>query len=351
MQSITFGTNQLSKHKYASIAAIKNNYEIVCCTRTEIMAKKVLVTGAAGFIGSHLCKSLLDEDCHVIALDNLHTGSENNLTGLRDYVNFVFINQDVTKPINISADEIYNLACPASPVHYQFDPIKTLKTNFIGSLNVLEQAQQLNCKVLQASTSEVYGEPLLHPQTETYWGNVNPIGIRSCYDEGKRSAETLFFDFHRKYGLEIKVARIFNTFGPNMSENDGRVVSNFIVQALNNEPITVYGEGKQTRSFCYIDDLVMGLKNLMLSKRNVTGPVNLGNPTEIEIIELAKLIISLTGSRSKIVYEAMPSDDPSQRKPDISLAKKVLKWEPRIELESGLNKTIEYFDKLLKRDN
>ena len=311
------------------------------------MKKRVLVTGGAGFLGSHLCETLLKDNCEVICLDNFFTGNKANIIHLMDNPFFEVMRHDVTAPFELEVDEIYNLACPASPVHYQFDPVQTTKTSVSGAINVLELARRLKCKVFQASTSEVYGDPEVHPQSETYLGNVNPIGIRACYDEGKRCAETLFFDYHRQHGLDIKVIRIFNTYGPKMHPNDGRVVSNFIVQALNGEDITVYGKGGQTRSFCYVDDLIRGFTAMMAS--DITGPVNVGNPSESTILELAETIIRLTGSRSKLVFRDLPQDDPMQRKPDITLAKKELGWEPQVNLEDGLRKTIEYFERTLDR--
>lgn len=311
------------------------------------MKKRVLVTGGAGFLGSHLCETLLKDNCEVICLDNFFTGNKANIIHLMDNPFFEVMRHDVTAPFELEVDEIYNLACPASPVHYQFDPVQTTKTSVSGAINVLELARRLKCKVFQASTSEVYGDPEVHPQPESYLGNVNPIGIRACYDEGKRCAETLFFDYHRQHGVDIKVIRIFNTYGPKMHPNDGRVVSNFIVQALNGQDITVYGKGQQTRSFCYVDDLIRGFIALMRS--DITGPVNVGNPTESTILELAETIIRLTGSRSKLVYRDLPQDDPMQRKPDITLAKKELDWEPQVNLEDGLRKTIEYFERTLDR--
>lgn len=308
---------------------------------------RVLVTGGAGFIGSHLCERLLELGYEVICMDNLFTGQKDNIRHLLNNPYFEFIRKDVLEDIHVECDQIYNLACPASPVHYQYDPIKTIKTSFIGALHVLGLAKRCNATVLQASTSEVYGDPEVHPQPETYWGHVNPDGIRSCYDEGKRAAETLFFDYHRQHGVNIKVVRIFNTYGPNMRGDDGRVVSNFIVQALNNKNITIYGNGKQTRSFCYVDDLVEALIKMMNSKKTFTGPVNLGNPSEFTMLELAKKVIKLTGSKSKIVYKPLPQDDPTQRKPVIDLAKKELKWKPTISLDEGLEKTIEYFRKIV----
>lgn len=305
--------------------------------------KRILVTGGAGFIGSHLCKRLVEKGEDVICLDNLFTGSKKNIDNLMDYHNFEFIRHDVTKDILLEVDQIYNLACPASPVHYQYNPVKTINTSVMGAIHMLDLAYQVKARVLQASTSEVYGNPLVHPQPEEYWGNVNPIGIRSCYDEGKRVAETLFFDYHRQYKVDIKVIRIFNTYGPNMNSNDGRVVSNFIVQALKGEDITIFGDGSQTRSFCYVDDLVEGMIRMMNSRDGFTGPVNLGNPGEFTMLELANKVIELTDSNSKIVYKPLPQDDPTQRKPVIDLAKKELDWEPTIMLEEGLRKTIEYF--------
>lgn len=315
------------------------------------MSKRILVTGGAGFLGSHLCEKLLNEGHDVICLDNFFTGSKANISHLFDNKKFELIRHDVVDEIKLEVDEIYNLACPASPVHYQYNPIKTIKTSFIGTMNMLGLAKRVGAKFFQASTSEVYGDPAVHPQKETYWGNVNPIGIRSCYDEGKRAAETLCFDYHRAHRVNIKVVRIFNTYGPKMHPQDGRVVSNFIVQALKGQDITVYGEGNQTRSFCYADDLINGFVAMMNSRSEFLGPVNLGNPGEFTILELAKKVISLTGTKSKIVYRPLPSDDPMQRRPDISLAKKELSWEPKIELEEGLKKTIQYFDKVLKEKN
>ena len=311
--------------------------------------KKTLVTGGAGFVGSHLCKKLIDGGNEVICLDNFYTGSKKNIVQLLDNHNFELLRHDVTFPLYIEVDEIYNLACPASPIHYQIDPVQTTKTSVHGAINMLGLAKRVKAKILQTSTSEVYGDPEIHPQNESYWGNVNPIGYRSCYDEGKRCAETLFFDYKRQHNLDVKVARLFNTYGPNMHENDGRVVSNFIVQALNGDPITVYGDGLQTRSFCYIDDLINALTGLMDKKPEFSGPVNLGNPNEFTIIELAKQIINITNSKSQIVYKALPYDDPTRRKPDITLAKRELNWEPKINLEDGLKKTIKYFELVLKK--
>ena len=309
--------------------------------------KRILVTGGAGFLGSHLCEKLLDQGNDVICVDNLFTGSKDNIRHLMDNNYFEFIRHDVTQPLYVEVDQIYNLACPASPIHYQHDPIATGKTSIMGALNTLGLAKRCNARILQASTSEVYGDPEVHPQPETYRGCVNPIGPRSCYDEGKRMAETLFFDYNRQHGVDIKVIRIFNTYGPRMSAHDGRVVSNFIVQALNNEDITIYGDGKQTRSFCYVDDLIDGMIKMMNSRDGFTGPVNIGNPGEFTMLELAELVIKLAGSDSKIVYKPLPQDDPMQRQPVIDLAKKELDWEPTISLEEGLARTIEYFRILL----
>ncbi|WP_373056970.1 UDP-glucuronic acid decarboxylase family protein [Zunongwangia sp. H14] len=312
--------------------------------------KRILVTGGAGFIGSHLCKRLLDEGNEVICLDNYFTGSKQNIIGLMDNPYFELIRHDVTIPFMIEVDEIYNLACPASPVHYQYNAIKTIKTSVMGAINMLGLAKRVKAKVLQASTSEIYGDPEVHPQTESYWGNVNPIGPRSCYDEGKRCAETLFMDYHHQNNVEVKIVRIFNTYGPNMNPDDGRVVSNFIVQALRGEDITIFGNGKQTRSFQYVDDLVEGMIRLMATS-NFTGPVNIGNQNEFTMLELAEIVLELTGSSSKLIFKDLPRDDPKQRQPDISLARKELNgWEPRIELREGLYKTIKYFDTLLERN-
>lgn len=313
------------------------------------MKKRILVTGGAGFIGSHLCERLLNEGNEIICVDNFYTGRKENIAHLMNNPYFEIIRHDITFPLYIEVDEIYNLACPASPVHYQFDPVQTTKTSVHGAINMLGLAKRLKIKILQASTSEVYGDPDIHPQPESYWGNVNPIGIRACYDEGKRCAETLFFDYYRQHNLDIKVVRIFNTYGPRMLPNDGRVVSNFIMQALQNEPITIYGSGQQTRSFCYVDDLVDGMIKMMGTERGFTGPVNLGNPDEFSMLELAENVIKLTGSKSKISYEPLPEDDPKRRKPDIELAKHKLNWEPTIKLKDGLNKTIKYFKELLNR--
>ncbi len=309
---------------------------------------RVLVTGGAGFLGSHLCDRLIEKGYDVLCADNFYTGTKRNVVHLLDNPSFELLRHDVTFPLYVEVDEIYNLACPASPVHYQNDPVQTTKVNVHGSINMLGLAKRVKATILQASTSEVYGNPSIHPQVESYWGNVNPIGPRACYDEGKRCAETLFFDYHRQLGLEIKVARIFNTYGPRMHPNDGRVVSNFIVQALKGNSITIFGDGSQTRSFCYVDDLVEGLFRLMRSPSGFTGPVNLGNPEEFTVLELAQFIIKLTGSRSKIVRKDLPQDDPERRKPDISLAKSALNWLPTVRLEEGLTKTIAYFEDVLR---
>jgi len=310
--------------------------------------KRIIVTGGAGFVGSHLGDRLVEAGHDVICVDNFYTGSRQNVIHLFGHPRFDLVRHDVTFPLYLEADEIYHLACPAAPIHYQRDPVQTLKTSVHGSINVLGLAKRLGAKILQASTSEVYGDPEVHPQTEDYWGNVNPIGIRSCYDEGKRAAETLFFDYHRQHALEIKIARIFNTFGPRMHVNDGRVVSSFILQALTNEPLTLFGDGQQTRSFCYVDDLTSGLIKLMDSDASVTGPINLGNPVEMTIEALAKTILDITGSASKIERQPLPSDDPRQRKPDISLAKSTLDWQPEIDWQDGLKRTITYFETLLR---
>lgn len=308
---------------------------------------RCLVTGGAGFLGSHLCERLLEDGHEVISLDNYFTGRLSNISHLRDNKSFEVIRHDVTEPILLEVDRIFNLACPASPVHYQHNPVKTIKTSVMGAINMLGMAKRVHARILQASTSEVYGDPAVHPQKEEYWGNVNPIGIRSCYDEGKRVAETLFMDYHRQNNVDIRIVRIFNTYGPRMLPNDGRVVSNFIVQALKGEPITIYGDGSQTRSFCYVDDLIECFIRMM-NQEKIVGPVNAGNPSEFTMIELANEVLSLTGSKSPIVYKDLPGDDPKKRKPDITLARSVLDWEPKISLQEGLSKTIAYFDNLLK---
>ncbi len=313
-----------------------------------MLKKRILITGGAGFLGSHLCERLLKEGNEVLCVDNFFTGSRQNISHLMDNKNFELMRHDVTFPLYVEVDEIYNLACPASPVHYQFDPVQTTKTSVMGAINMLGLAKRLKIKVLQASTSEVYGDPEIHPQPETYKGSVNPIGIRACYDEGKRCAETLFFDYHRQHNVKIKVMRIFNTYGPRMHPNDGRVVSNFIVQALKDEDITVYGDGNQTRSFCYCDDLIDGMIRLMNSDDGITGPINIGNPGEFTILELAQKVIQLTNSKSKIIYMPLPQDDPMQRKPVIDLAKEKLGWEPKVALDDGLIRTISYFEQMIK---
>ncbi len=312
--------------------------------------KKILITGGAGFLGSHLCERLLTEGNEVICVDNFFTGSKRNIAHLLGNPYFEVIRHDVTFPLYLEVDQIYNLACPASPIHYQHDPVQTTKTSVHGAINMLGLAKRVKARILQASTSEVYGDPEVHPQQESYWGRVNPIGIRSCYDEGKRCAETLFFDYHRQNNLDIKVVRIFNTYGPRMHPNDGRVVSNFIVQALKGEDITIYGEGNQTRSFCYVDDLIEAMVRMMATPTGFTGPVNIGNPVEFTMLELAEKVITLTGSSSKLVYFPLPSDDPRQRKPDISLAQNALNWQPKVTLEEGLKSAIAYFSKLLQEN-
>ena len=311
------------------------------------MTKKILVTGGAGFLGSHLCERLLAQGHDVLCVDNYFTGSKDNIVHLMSNPKFEVMRHDVTFPLYVEVDEIYNLACPASPVHYQFDPVQTTKTSVHGAINMLGLAKRVQARILQASTSEVYGDPEIHPQTEDYWGKVNPIGIRSCYDEGKRCAETLFFDYWRQHALEIKVVRIFNTYGPRMHPNDGRVVSNFIMQALRGEDITIYGSGQQTRSFCYVDDLVEAMIRMMESRADFTGPVNIGNPGEFSMLQLAELVIRMTHSKSKLIFKQLPQDDPKQRRPDITLAKSELSWEPTIDLESGLKKTISYFSTMI----
>jgi len=313
----------------------------------DIRTKRVLVTGGAGFLGSHLCERLLDAGHDVLCVDNFYTGTKRNIAHLLDNPNFEVIRHDVTFPLYVEVDDIYNLACPASPVHYQFDPVQTTKTSVHGAINLLGLAKRLRARIFQASTSEVYGDPEVHPQTEDYWGRVNPIGMRSCYDEGKRCAETLFFDYRRQHNLTIKVARIFNTYGPRMHPNDGRVVSNFIVQALRGDPITLYGDGNQTRSFCYVDDLISAFLAIMDTSDDVTGPINIGNPTEFTIRSLAEMVVELTGSKSRVEFRPLPSDDPRQRKPDITLAREALGWEPTTALSDGLLKTIAYFEQTL----
>jgi UDP-glucuronate decarboxylase len=311
------------------------------------MMPRILITGGAGFLGSHLCERLLDQGNQIICLDNFSTGRHENINHLLNRSSFTLITHDITKPINLKVDEIYNLACPASPPKYQFDPIGTIKTSVIGAINMLELAQINNAKILQASTSEIYGDPEVHPQPESYWGKVNPIGIRSCYDEGKRGAETLFFDFHRQQGVRIKVARIFNTYGPKMHPSDGRVISNILMQALTHKPITIYGDGTQTRSFCYVDDLLDGLILLMNTPDNVTGPINLGNPNEFSILELAEIVLNLCSSSSELKFVPLPSDDPKQRQPDISKARLLLGWTPKIPLKIGLKKSLDYYKSLV----
>jgi UDP-glucuronate decarboxylase len=318
--------------------------------RNYALRKRVLVTGGAGFIGSHLCERLLGAENDVLCVDNFFTGTKDNISHLLSNPHFEVLRHDITFPLYVEVDEIYNLACPAAPIHYQFDPVQTTKTSVHGAINVLGLAKRVRAKILQASTSEVYGDPKIHPQTEDYWGNVNPIGRRACYDESKRCAETLFFDYHRQHNVRIKVARIFNTYGPRMHPNDGRVVSNFIVQALKNEAITIYGDGRQTRSFCYVDDLIDALIRLMATADNLTGPINIGNPDEFTMYQLAKKVIEITDSKSTFVYKPLPSDDPLQRKPDISLAKRDLSWAPTVRLEDGLRKTIAYFQSSLAKN-
>ena len=314
----------------------------------ELLRKRILVTGGAGFLGSHLCERLLGQGHDVLCVDNFFTGTRDNIAALLGHPHFELMRHDVTFPLYVEVDEIYNLACPASPIHYQFDPLQTTKTSVHGAINMLGLAKRTRSRILQASTSEVYGDPGVHPQPEDYWGHVNPIGVRSCYDEGKRCAETLFFDYHRQHRLNIKVARIFNTYGPRMHPNDGRVVSNFIVQALTGQPITIYGDGSQTRSFCFVDDLVDGLTALMDTPDEVTGPVNLGNPDEISVLQLANTVLEMTGSRSALIRKPLPNDDPAQRQPDTRMARALLGWNPRVSLRDGLAKTIAYFDGLLR---
>lgn len=328
---------------------VSANKSVFSCPQIIPMSKRILITGGAGFLGSHLCERLLKEGNEVIALDNYFTGHKENIYHLMDYKSFEVVRHDVTMPYFAEVDEIYNLACPASPVHYQYNPIKTIKTSVMGAINMLGLAKRVNAKVFQASTSEVYGDPIVHPQTEDYWGNVNPIGPRACYDEGKRSAETLFTSYHEQNGLDIRIVRIFNTYGPRMDMNDGRVVSNFIVQALKGDDITVYGKGDQTRSFCYVDDLIEGFIRLMDYPESYHLPVNIGNPNEFTILELADKVIELTGSKSKLIYNPLPQDDPMQRKPNIERAKDLLGWQPTIELEEGLKSTIKYFEEKLRQ--
>ena len=309
--------------------------------------KRILITGGAGFLGSHLTRKLLDEGNEVICADSLFTGTKDNISEFKDNPYYEFIRHDITNPLQVEVDEIYNLACPASPIHYQHNPIHTVKTSVMGAINMLELAKHLQCKILHASTSEVYGDPTVHPQTEDYWGNVNPIGVRSCYDEGKRCAETLFFDFNRQENIDIRIVRIFNTYGPNMHPQDGRVVSNFIMQALHDEPITIYGDGSQSRSFCYVDDLINGFVKFMNLEPAATGPINLGNPNEFTIKELAESVIKLTNSKSELINNPLPKDDPKQRQPEITYTRELIDWEPKIQLEEGLKKTIRYFEKFL----
>jgi len=311
---------------------------------------KILITGGAGFIGSHLCERLLNDGNDVLCVDNYFTGTKSNIAHLLDNYQFELMRHDVTFPLYVEVDQIYNMACPASPIHYQYDPVQTTKTSVHGAINMLGLAKRVNARIFQASTSEVYGDPTQHPQTESYWGNVNTIGPRSCYDEGKRCAETLFFDYFRQHNLDIKIGRIFNTYGPKMRPDDGRVVSNFIVQALTGKDVTVYGKGDQTRSFCYVDDLVEGVLRLMITEKGVTGPMNLGNPIEYTILEIAEIVIDQVGSKSKIIFETLPDDDPKQRQPDISFAKSELNWEPKTQLKEGIDKTIQYFDQILSNN-
>ncbi|MFT5329576.1 MAG: UDP-glucuronate decarboxylase [Parasphingorhabdus sp.] len=318
--------------------------------KNRFTRQRILVTGGAGFLGSHLIERLLDRGDEVLCVDNLFTGDKSNLDHLAGHPRFEFIRHDVCFPLYVEVDQIYNLACPASPIHYQFDPVQTTKTNVSGAINMLGLAKRVKARIFQASTSEIYGDPSVHPQPESYWGNVNTIGPRACYDEGKRCAETLFFDYHRQHDIDIKVARIFNTYGPRMHPGDGRVVSNFIIQALQGEPITIYGDGQQSRSFCYVDDLVEGFLRLMDTGSDFPGPINLGNPNEFTMLELSELVLEITGSKSKLVKMPLPQDDPRQRQPDISLARAKLDWEPKMQLREGLTKTIEYFDELLKRN-
>lgn len=351
--STNFATRPKPIKRLSDNFALKSSHDVFLCYYYftilffRSFMKRILVTGGAGFIGSHLCEELVKRGNDVICLDNFFTGSKDSIRHLLSDNRFELVRHDITKEYFIEVDEIYNLACPASPPHYQYNPIKTAKTSVLGIINMLGLAKRCRAKILQASTSEVYGDPMVHPQKETYWGNVNPIGLRSCYDEGKRMAETLMFDYHRQNNAKVRVVRIFNTYGPNMDKNDGRVVSNFIVQALKNRDITIYGDGSQTRSFCYVSDLVSGMIKMMENETGFIGPVNLGNPCETSILDFAKFIIELTGSKSKIVFLPLPSDDPMQRKPDISLAKEKLDWEPVVNVKDGLLKTIEYFKKVI----
>lgn len=336
---------------YAKLRTLSILLLIIMTQRRFSLHKRIAVTGGAGFLGSHLCERLLADGHEVLCVDNFFTGTKDNILHLLDNPRFELLRHDVTFPLFIEVDEIFNLACPAAPIHYQYDPVQTTKTSVHGAINVLGLAKRVGAKVLQASTSEVYGDPVEHPQTESYWGNVNPIGPRACYDEGKRCAETLFFDYHRQHQMRIKVARIFNTYGPRMHPNDGRVVSNFIVQALLGMPITIYGDGKQTRSFCFVADLIEGLTRLMNTADDVTGPINLGNPHEITMIELAQAILRLTHSKSTLIHQTAPTDDPVQRRPDISRARNILQWEPSVALEKGLKETIGYFDNLIRTNH
>jgi UDP-glucuronate decarboxylase len=338
---------RLSSHHAWTAGRGQDSFGVWPAGRGNELRKKVLVTGGAGFLGSHLCEALIERGCDVLCVDNFFTGTKENIVHLLHNPYFELLRHDITFPLYVEVDEIYNLACPASPIHYQFDPVQTTKTCVHGAINMLGLAKRVKARILQASTSEVYGDPAVHPQTEDYWGNVNPIGPRSCYDEGKRCAETLFYDYHRQHALDIRVARIFNTYGPRMHPNDGRVVSNFIVQSLKGEPITVFGDGRQTRSFCYVTDMVDGLIALMNGQDGPTGPVNLGNPVETPILEIANLIVSKSGSKSEIAYQPLPEDDPQQRQPDISLARSKLGWEPQVALDAGLDRTIGYFKDLL----
>jgi UDP-glucuronate decarboxylase len=350
MRRYFLARRQFCQHTRGTVSTIGGDNRILQTREVHlgvIGSNRVMVTGGAGFLGSHLCERLLAQHADVLCIDNFYTGSKQNVVHLIDHPSFELMRHDVTFPLYVEVDRIYNLACPASPVHYQFDPVQTTKTSVHGAINALGLAKRVKARILQASTSEVYGDPEIHPQREDYWGRVNPIGTRSCYDEGKRCAETLFFDYWRQHQLEIKVIRIFNTYGPRMHPNDGRVVSNFIVQALRGENITVFGDGRQTRSFCYVDDLIDGMMRMMESPREFTGPVNIGNPGEFTMIELAELVLRLTGSKSKLVHASLPADDPRQRRPDIGVARDKLGWEPKVPLDEGLKRTIAYFRKLL----